>query len=223
MLVENYYDPADLAGLGDVNTDAKAALSRAGVTADCKYVSYEGPFSGGTNVCDVAGDGSGYQYGSELILRPGGVDILKTEMASAAGHVAAREAEQRMIAERNKTSVPSSPPAIAHFLVPEPAPLIVAPPVSIIVPALPPSEAPPPTGTWRFDAQPAVINPNLGPAPPQPAPPLQTAGPSFITLLDDLTGSSRITETLQQGVGGIPLWMLIAAAAAAYMMFGDKR
>ena len=80
-------------GLGDVNTDAQALLASKGIAANCKFVPYQGPFGGGTNVCDVEGDTAGYQYGAELLMKPGGIDIMQTEIASAAANIAALRAD----------------------------------------------------------------------------------------------------------------------------------
>jgi len=212
--------------MGDINDDAERAFADAGIQANCRFVPYQGPFGGGHNVCDAVGDDRGEEFGAELIARQGGVDIYRTEVANSAALVAEREREWATIAAYNREQsavapvpTPYHPPAtVAHV------PQIADPILVHRVPEPMPFEAAPPPGTWSFDAQPAIINPNLGPAPPQTATPLQTAGPSLITLIDDLTGSSPITETLQQAVGGIPLWMLlVAAAAGAYMILGDKR
>lgn len=85
-------------GMGDVNTDAQARLTTAGFTgAHCKFVPFSGPFGGGTNVCDVGDDESGYQYGSELINRQGGTDIMRTEISNAGALMAERAKEQEVI------------------------------------------------------------------------------------------------------------------------------
>lgn len=94
---------------------------------------------------------------------------------------------------------------------------------------------PPPPGSFTYTPQPAVINPNLGPTSggaPAPA----AGGSNTVTktetkestapgILDDLT-SGQLKDKLNKEIGqtGIPLWVLIVAAAiAAYMAFGDKR
>jgi len=96
----------------------------------------------------------------------------------------------------------------------------IAPPAAVTLPAVQ-TEAAPPSGTWQFQAQPAVITPNLGPANPTPAGASAGALIPSGTILDDLT-----LPNLQQTIGdtGIPLWMLLAAGAtAAYFVFGGKR
>lgn len=216
--------------LGDINDEAEGVFRKAGITADCKFVPYLGPFGGGTNVCDVAGDERGAEFGAELIARPGGIDIYQTEAAGSAALVAERAREQEAIAKYNRELNAMAPPVLIATHSPEtveyhPAIQVDPPAVYPRIPPPAPFEAPPPPGTWQFDAQPVVINPNLGPAPAHTATPLLSVGPtSMIAVIDDLTGGAPIAETLQQTVGGIPIWMLIAAAAAAaYLMLGDKR
>lgn len=93
---------AGVAGVGDINSDAMAMFNRAGITADCKFVPYIGPFGGGHNVCDVTGDTRGAEFGAELIAKSGGIDIYKTETANAAAYMAARAAEQKIIVENQR-------------------------------------------------------------------------------------------------------------------------
>ncbi len=135
-------------GIGDVNTDAETRLTTAGFrNVDCKFIPFQGPFSGGTNVCDVAGDDAGYQYGAELVNQPGGTTIMQTEIANAGAHMAARMKEQEVITANarrlqqeetanglrrfttgvptpTKYSGPQQPVVSAHVL-PPPVPLVI--------------------------------------------------------------------------------------------------
>jgi hypothetical protein len=120
-------------------------------------------------------------------------------------------------------------------------PIIPTVHASVIEPAItpqmvidPPYTPPPPSGSFTYTPQPAVINPNLGPTSGSSTP--AGAGSSTVTttdrkestgpsILDDLT-SGQVKETLTEEFGqtGIPVWLLIVAAAiAAYMAFKDKR
>jgi hypothetical protein len=87
-----------LAGFSGVNEDAQARLNAAGIKATCKFVPYSGPFGGGTNVCDVEGDGSvGFEYGAEQILLPNGVAILRNDMATRDKSITTGQTEQAKI------------------------------------------------------------------------------------------------------------------------------
>lgn len=79
---------------------AEAALNKRFTGVDCLWIPFEGPMGGGTNVCNVAGDDDNYVYGAELVARPGGLDILQQEIASAPGLMAQRAAEQPAILAR---------------------------------------------------------------------------------------------------------------------------
>jgi hypothetical protein len=94
-------------------------------------------------------------------------------------------------------------------------------------------ELAPPSGAPTFSTPPAVINPTLGPAPQYwtggaPADPAddrssekKPSDAGGITWLDDLTGGTLSKEI---GQTGIPLWvLLVAAAATGYMLYGGKR
>ena len=171
-------------GMGGVNEDSEKVLQAAGFkNVDCKFVAYQGPFGGGTNVCDVDGDNAGYAYGAELVGAPGGAAILKTEIANASRYMAERAAEQaRIQAERAAAPVIPAAPPPSPFTPPaasghSPAALPVAP-VPPIIRAVDPPAAPP-------AAAPVV--------PSTPTAPGSIAAPSWLT--DSM-------------FGGVPNWLL---------------
>ncbi len=86
-------------GLAGVNEDASARLAAAGIRATCKFVPYSGPFGGGTNVCDIEDDGTGvgFEYGSEQILLPGGVERLRNDIVVRAKSITTGQTEQAKI------------------------------------------------------------------------------------------------------------------------------
>ena len=112
MMISRTNYLSGLSGLSGAVEDAEAALARSGFkTADCKFIPYTGPFSGGTNVCDI-GDGQGYAYGAELVARPGGVDIMKRDSERAQAdleRMKREEAAGRVIV--TSTTPPPAPPA----------------------------------------------------------------------------------------------------------------
>lgn len=109
------------------------------------------------------------------------------------------------------------PTAPTNYSAPPASPVIQTPAVQVI------REAAPPPGTFTFDAEPGVITPQLGPAPSGTTTPSGSAVPAQAIILDDLTSGLPIPSSLKKEIGGIPIWALLAAAVAAYLMFGDKR
>lgn len=192
-------------GMGDVNDDSEKALQAAGFkNVDCKFVPYQGPFGGGTNVCDVDGDNAGYAYGAELVGRPGGVDILKTEIANASRYMAERAAEQTRIQ----------------------AAIAAAPRVPLPTPAAPPpSPFTPPAASGHSPAAvttPAPVMPIIRAVEPPALPPAGLPStPSTPTAPGSMAAPSWLTDSM---FGGVPNWLLgVGVLGVAFAVGGGRR
>lgn len=141
--------------LGDVNDDAMARLNEAGYQANCRWVPYLGPLGGGHNVCDVAGDDRGEEFGAELLARPGGVDIYREETREGAYN-----SMQTLCAENQKIRASMGLPPVdcitGKVIGPTPPPVTPPPPVRAVEPTIiaPPVYVLPPAPTHPTDVSP---------------------------------------------------------------------
>ncbi len=206
-----------LSGLFGVLEDAEAGLRREGYSnVDCMFVPFAGPFGGGTNVCSV--DGSPYQYGAELLNRPGGLEILETERANEALYAAQREAESRQIQEyyRKQREQQALEEAARRAAMAQP-PMV------------------PMHGTVQATGLP-VLKAGITPMPPTPAPPQPIVQETILSPATQVpsqqpatvqTPTQTATQTTTQqpageGMGNMPVILIGAVVVGYFLLKGGK-